>query len=146
MRKKIVSIVALVIVLVTVACTVFAESLIGGGSGWRYNAGAVSITAHVHISGKSVVGTGTAVCGNENYTAAENKTINVTVNVKDAIISVNNSTLDLFVDDNLALDEINSDNISHLTVLPPNFSILVFFRQSILSSPEKVSFINSSSK
>ena len=69
MRKKIVSIVALVIVLVTVACTVFAESLIGGGSGWRYNAGAVSITAHVHISGKSVVGTGTAVCGNENYTA-----------------------------------------------------------------------------
>ena len=34
--------------------------------------------------------------GNENYTAAENKTINVTVNLKDAIISVNNSTLNLF--------------------------------------------------
>ena len=41
--------------------------------------------------------------GNENYTAAENKTINVTVNLKDAIISVNNSTLDLFVDDNFTV-------------------------------------------
>ena len=41
--------------------------------------------------------------GNENYFAAENKTINVTVNLKDAIISVNNSTLDLFVDDNFTV-------------------------------------------
>ena len=41
--------------------------------------------------------------GNENYTAAENKTINVTVNLKDAIISVNNSTLNLFVGDNFTV-------------------------------------------
>ena len=41
--------------------------------------------------------------GNENYTAAENKTINVTVTLKDAIISVNNSTLNLFVDDNFTI-------------------------------------------
>ena len=41
--------------------------------------------------------------GNENYTAAENKTINVTVTLKDAIISVNNSTLNLFVDDNFTV-------------------------------------------
>ena len=41
--------------------------------------------------------------GNENYTAAENKTINVTVNLKNAIISVNNSTLNLFVDDNFTV-------------------------------------------
>ena len=41
--------------------------------------------------------------GNENYFAAENKTINVTVNLKDAIISVNNSTLDLFVGDNFTV-------------------------------------------
>ncbi|WP_410320317.1 Ig-like domain-containing protein [Methanobrevibacter sp.] len=41
--------------------------------------------------------------GNENYTAAKNKTINVTVNLKDAIISVNNSTLDLFVGDNFTV-------------------------------------------
>ena len=41
--------------------------------------------------------------GNENYTTAENKTINVTVNLKDAIISVNNSTLNLFVDDNFTV-------------------------------------------
>ena len=41
--------------------------------------------------------------GNENYTAAENKTINVTVTLKDAIINVNNSTLNLFVDDNFTV-------------------------------------------
>ena len=54
------------------------------------------------------IAAGTAVVtvsfpGNENYTAAENKTINVTVNLKDAIISVNNSTLNLFVGDNFTV-------------------------------------------
>ena len=37
--------------------------------------------------------------GNENYTAAKNRTITVNVNLNDANVSVNNSTLDLFVDD-----------------------------------------------
>ncbi|MBQ2831108.1 Ig-like domain repeat protein [Methanobrevibacter sp.] len=41
--------------------------------------------------------------GNENYTATKNKTISVTVTLKDAIISVNNSTLNLFVDDNFTV-------------------------------------------
>ncbi|WP_405279161.1 right-handed parallel beta-helix repeat-containing protein, partial [Methanobrevibacter sp.] len=41
--------------------------------------------------------------GNENYTAAKNKTISVTVNLKDASFSLNNSTLDLFVDDNFTV-------------------------------------------
>ena len=55
------------------------------------------------------VGEGTAVitvsfAGNENYSAAENKTITVTVTLKDASVSVNNSTLDLFVDDTFDLN------------------------------------------
>ena len=42
--------------------------------------------------------------GNENYTAAENKTITVTVTLNDARVSVENSTLDLKVDDTFDLN------------------------------------------
>ena len=50
------------------------------------------------------VGEGTAnitvsFAGSDDYAAAENKTISVTVTLKNASVSVNNSTLDLFVDD-----------------------------------------------
>ena len=41
--------------------------------------------------------------GNENYTAAVNKTIDVTVNVHDASVNVTNSTLHLFVGDNFTI-------------------------------------------
>ena len=37
--------------------------------------------------------------GDNKYAAAENKTITVIVNLRDASVSVNNSTLDLNVDD-----------------------------------------------
>ena len=37
--------------------------------------------------------------GNENYTAAQNKTISVTVSLKDASVSLNNATLDLLIGD-----------------------------------------------
>ena len=41
--------------------------------------------------------------GNEQYAPAENKTIKVTVNLYDASVSVNNSTVDLFVKDTFAI-------------------------------------------
>ena len=41
--------------------------------------------------------------GDKKYAAAENKTISVTVSLKEASVSVNNSTLDLFVDDNFTI-------------------------------------------
>ena len=41
--------------------------------------------------------------GNENYTAAENKTISVTVNLNDASITVNNETLNLKIGQNFTI-------------------------------------------
>ncbi len=41
--------------------------------------------------------------GNENYTAAENKTITVTVNLNDASITVNNETLNLKIGQNFTI-------------------------------------------
>ena len=54
-------------------------------------------------------GAGTAIVtvsfdGNENYTAAESKTIKVTVRLNDASVSVENTTLDLYVDDTFDLN------------------------------------------
>ena len=54
------------------------------------------------------VGEGTAVitvsfAGSDDYAAAENKTISVTVTLNDASVSVNNSTLNLFVDDTFTI-------------------------------------------
>ena len=68
-----------------------------------------SSVAKVENGNIIAVGEGTAVitvsfAGNENYSAAENKTITVTVTLKDASVSVNNSTLDLFVDDTFDLN------------------------------------------
>ena len=63
--------------------------------------------------------------GNENYTAAENKTINVTVNLKDAIISVNNSTLDLFVDDNFTVVATTSPAGLKVTFVPDDSGVYI---------------------
>jgi len=54
------------------------------------------------------IGAGTAFitvsfAGDEKYASCENKTIAVTVNLKDSCVSVNNSTLNLFVGDNFTL-------------------------------------------
>ena len=53
-------------------------------------------------------GNGTALItvsfpGNKDYAAAKNKTVTVTVNLKDASVSVNNNTLDLKVKDNFTI-------------------------------------------
>ena len=42
--------------------------------------------------------------GNDKYAAAENKTINVKVTLRDASVTVNNDTLELFVDDNFTIN------------------------------------------
>ena len=54
------------------------------------------------------IGEGTAIItvsfeGNDFYAAAENRTITVNVGLNDASVSVNNSTLDLFVGDNFTI-------------------------------------------
>ena len=41
--------------------------------------------------------------GNDKYAAAKNKTINVKVTLRDASVTVNNDTLELFVDDNFTI-------------------------------------------
>ena len=63
--------------------------------------------------------------GNENYFAAENKTINVTVNLKDAIISVNNSTLNLFVDDNFTVVATTSPAGLKVTFVPDDSGVYI---------------------
>ena len=63
--------------------------------------------------------------GNENYTAAENKTINVTVNLNDAIISVNNSTLNLFVDDNFTVVATTTPAGLKVTFVPDDSGVYI---------------------
>ena len=60
-------------------------------------------------------GKGTAIitlsfAGNENYTAAENRTIRVTVTLNDASVSVKNSTLDLKVGERF---DLNATSVPH---------------------------------
>lgn len=53
--------------------------------------------------------------GSENYTAAENRTITVTVALMDARVSVNNSTLNLFVDDTFSIVAVTSPDGLNVT-------------------------------
>ena len=62
--------------------------------------------------------------GNNKYLAAENKTINVTVTLKDASISVNNNTLDLFVDDTFTIVANTTPKGLNVTYKPDNSGII----------------------
>ena len=60
--------------------------------------------------GKGTATVTVSFAGNDKYAAAENKTITVTVSLKDASVSVENSTLELYVDDDY---DLNATTIPH---------------------------------
>ncbi|MEE0025455.1 Ig-like domain-containing protein, partial [Methanobrevibacter sp.] len=62
--------------------------------------------------------------GNNKYLAAENKTINVTVSLKNVRVSVNNNTLDLFVDDTFTIVANTTPKGLKVTYKPDNSGII----------------------
>jgi len=75
------------------------------------------------------VGVGTAVitvsfAGNDNYMAAKDKTITVNVSLCDASVSVNNSTLDLFVDNTFTLVAVTTPEGLNVTYVPDDSGVV----------------------
>ena len=75
------------------------------------------------------VGEGNAVitvsfAGNEDYIAAENKTISVTVKLNNAGVSVNNKTLDLLIGDEFSVVVTTVPEGLDVTFTPDNFGIV----------------------
>ena len=62
--------------------------------------------------------------GNENYTAAVNRTIKVNVTLVDASVSVNNSTLDLFVGDTFTIVASTSPAGLNVNYVPDNSGVV----------------------
>jgi len=62
--------------------------------------------------------------GNDNYTAAEDKTIDVTVSLNDASVSVNNETLNLLIDDNFTIVATTSPEGLNVTFVPDNSGVV----------------------
>ena len=74
-------------------------------------------------------GKGTAIitvsfAGNENYAAAENRTITVTVTLNDASVSVENATLDLKVGDRFDLNDTSVPDYLHIEYVSSNSSVV----------------------
>ena len=61
--------------------------------------------------------------GNNKYKAAENKTINVSVTLNDARVSVNNGTLNLFVDDSFTIVATTVPEGLNVTYMPDNSGV-----------------------
>ncbi|WP_458453811.1 Ig-like domain repeat protein [Methanobrevibacter sp.] len=61
--------------------------------------------------------------GNDKYAAAENKTISVTVSLNDASVSVNNSTLNLLVDDTFTIVPTTKPDGLTVTFIPDDSGV-----------------------
>ena len=62
--------------------------------------------------------------GNDNYSAAKSKTIVVSVTLNDASVSVNNATLDLFIDDEFVLVVTTNPEGLNVTFTPGNSGVV----------------------
>ena len=62
--------------------------------------------------------------GDDKYATAENKTISVTVKLKDASVSVENATLDLLIGDNDTIVAVTSPEGLDVTYLPDNSGVV----------------------
>ncbi|WP_298523728.1 Ig-like domain-containing protein [uncultured Methanobrevibacter sp.] len=85
------------------------------------------------------VGEGTAnvtvsFAGNYVIADAENKTISVTVSLNDASVSVNNDTLDLFVDDNFTIVATTVPANLNVTYVPDNSGVVSIDEKGIVTA------------
>ena len=74
--------------------------------------------------GKGTATVTVSFAGNENYTAAKNMTITVNVDLVDASVSVNNSTLDLVADDNFTIVATTDPAGLNVTFVPDNSGVV----------------------
>lgn len=89
-------------------------------------------TSVVSVSSTGVLkanGAGTALitvsfAGNDKYAAAENKAITITVNLKDVSVSVDDSTLELFIGDNATIVATTAPAGLNVTYVPDNSGVV----------------------
>ena len=72
--------------------------------------------------------------GNSEYAAAENKTINITVSLNDASVSVNNSTLDLLVDDTFTIVPATTPDGLTVTFVPDDSGVYSIDENGIVNA------------
>ncbi|MEE0934409.1 MAG: Ig-like domain repeat protein [Methanobrevibacter sp.] len=93
-----------------------------------------NVTIVANSQGQAIITVSFA--GNENYTAAENKTITVNVALNDASVSVENDTLNLKVDETCAINAtINPDTIMlHIKYTSSNESVATVDKNGIVTA------------
>jgi len=93
-----------------------------------------NVTIVANSQGQAIITVSFA--GNENYTAAENKTITVNVALNDASVSVENDTLNLKVDETCAINAtINPDTIMlHIKYTSSNESVVTVDKNGIVTA------------
>jgi predicted outer membrane repeat protein len=72
--------------------------------------------------------------GNENYTAAENKIITVTVSLNDASVSVNNETVDLKVDDTFTIVATTTPEGLNVTYVPDDSGVYTIDENGVVTA------------
>jgi len=85
------------------------------------------------------VGEGTAIitvsfAGSDDYAAAENKTISVTVTLNNASVSVNNSTLDLLVDDTFTIVAATNPDGLTVTFVPDDSGVYTVDENGVVTA------------
>ena len=93
-----------------------------------------NVTIVANSQGQAIITVSFA--GNENYTAAENKTITVNVELNDASVSVKNATLNLKVDETCAINAtIEPDTIMlHIKYTSSNESVATVDKNGIVTA------------
>ncbi|WP_407432662.1 Ig domain-containing protein, partial [Methanobrevibacter sp.] len=71
---------------------------------------------------------------NEIYASAENKTINITVKLRDASVSVNNSTLDLLVDDTFTIVAATVPEGLNVTYVPDDSGVYSIDEKGVVTA------------
>ena len=72
--------------------------------------------------------------GNDKYEAAEDKVIEVTVSLRDAIVSVNNVTLDLLIDDEFVIVATTSPEGLDVTFTPDNSGVVSVDENGVITA------------
>ena len=88
------------------------------------NIAAVSPTGIIKANNVGTALITVSFAGNDKYAAAENKTMTVNVELADASVSVNNTALDLFVDDNFTIVAATTPADLNVTYVPDNSGVV----------------------
>ena len=84
----------------------------------------VDANGNVVAIGEGTANIAVSFAGDDKYVAAENKTISVTVKLKDASVSVENATLDLLVDENTTIIAVTTPEGLNVTYVPDESGVV----------------------